>query len=129
MDYELALKLKKAGFPQPEEKDYGHFDSWMLMTTHGFAYTKDGIKIYQIVLHPGVVYHKEYVFVPDLEELLTRVDVKKNLLLARLNGKDWQAGVGESETQGDTVAGKTALVAVANLFLELNTKKKHALSD
>lgn len=70
ISYELAKKLKDAGFPQPESKNY---DCWILTETYGSAYysgVSNDIEPYLCRFTPGMTYTRWHIWVPTLSELI-----------------------------------------------------------
>ena len=117
MNYELALKLKKAGYPQPwgafadgTDRAYylggGLIVSWSALRN---IRTNDGQLINYVT---------EASYIPTLEELIEACGEDLSGLTRHANiwQTNWVDGMG-----GDT-AGKTPSEAVANLWLKLNEK-------
>ena len=127
--YELALKLKEAGFPQPEEHKDGHYDSWILQNTHGKAYYKplNGEIITQI-LFPGMCYAREAVYIPTLSELIEACEGALESLENKIDRKSmervWKAWGIEMEpwnpASNQMGQGISPEEAVANLYLSLH---------
>ena len=97
MDYELAKKLKDAGFQQTWPKP-------------DFVELHDAIKIQEIMDK----YEKD-VYIPTLSELIEACGNRFDFLANNKNGT-WQASGGNINDQ----TGQTPEEAVANLWLELN---------
>jgi len=97
MDYELAKKLKDAGFPMPDIREGSH-------------------KVFQ---------HPEYVVCPTLSELIEACG-QKFFMLQNQDGitKEWLAREARRWHIGPYKEGigSTPEEAVANLWLELNKK-------
>lgn len=96
MNYELALKLKNAGFPQKGE--------------------------YKLFPNDGI--HEEVVM-PSLSELIEACEKSKpNMDFALFHWGNWVCG-DRAEYEGDWITraeGETPEIAVANLWLKLNNK-------
>lgn len=117
MNYELALKLKKAGYPQPGLMYTWYYDNRGIHNT-GCEYLK-------------VDYHPERIVCPTLEEL---IEACGKVVLSNLEG-EWEAGtdmsgwddgsawVSMKSPEQEVCKGKTPEEAVANLWLELKKKK------
>lgn len=120
MNYEQALKLKNAGFPQDnlsERKD-SWVDKWE---------SKERIKL-----------DDDFVYIPTLEELIEACGkpfkrlVKKGgtkrhpevVWHAQAQGVSLEGSFGMTRTKDFHASGPTPLIAVANLYLALNDKKK-----
>jgi len=109
MNYELALKLKEAGYPQNHKwvNECKTFGCWL----------KDGIG------------RKEDIHSPSLEELIEALPKGEDFALFSIGDK-WRADfkspnnmvmLGEVEGEYRAV-GSTPLEAVANLWLKLNKR-------
>lgn len=100
MTYELAKKLKDAGFPQKEISvivgNEGHFI-------------------------PDPLHLNKYLYAPSLEELIEACgkDFYSVNQYVTSDGKGWSA---ESWKSGDIQTGFTPSEALANLWLALQTK-------
>lgn len=147
MTYELAKKLKDAGFPQHAEllisaesltnaspQDMRNFLSRDMGRHITFDYS-----IYpepipddwsQGKARSSALFSKEFlesedgvkytVYNPTLSELIEACDIKSNFVLIK-NGQ-WNAGCGNGIDDGIVGTGNTAIEAVANLYLALNKK-------
>ena len=127
MTYELALKLKEAGFPPPNEMK--GFQSWCVDKMGRAFFRKserypDG-HICQFI--PGQMYDAiNYIYIPTLSELIEACG--EDFVLQRDKDKifdyEWIAGTGinaDGEIQ-ERCYGETNEVAVANLYLALHNK-------
>jgi len=67
ISFELAKKLKDAGFPSPEQT--GKYSRWTLAETYGAAYSLDGKSLLR--LFPGWCFDPNYsIYIPTLSELI-----------------------------------------------------------
>jgi hypothetical protein len=124
MNYELAKKLKDAGFPQPEEPTTGHYDSWVIKESYGkgfIEYEGEGIKYYRFM--PGVIYHRGIVYCPTLSELIEACGENKFILEIE-NGDCVAKYYEDVELENWWVygTGSTPEEAVAKLWLVINKK-------
>lgn len=127
MNYELALKLKEAGFPQ--EDRHWYFCTFTYPTTLWCINALKEKKLY-----------KEYEYMtasPTLEEL---IEACGDIVLFKIpKGNEWNSSLKDVwiaddcgnnlcadtyfiDEQIDGIEGKTPTEAVANLWLELNKK-------
>jgi len=118
MKYELALKLKKAGFHQNGNKP-------RVCTCGNYLYETTAM---------GIMQHgSEVVACPTLEELIEACGETKqyylddpfDFTLQFISEKVWAAGYSDSsyhEIFEGVEYGETAIEAVANLWLKLNNK-------
>lgn len=134
ISYELALKLKEAGFPPPEEEK--GMQSWVLQETFGAAYAKGLDNIFR--LFPGCVYCPDALtYIPTLSELIEACPV--NIIDIgnptnrprefRLSFNGWTVKwVACYEYYDETTEylseGSTPSEAVAKLWLKLHEEKK-----
>lgn len=101
--YELALKLKEAGFPQSGKDGDWYFDS----NENPFfciAYNWD----------------KRHIKIPTLFELIEACGQYTIRFCLEQHSNDWRAGVYQGNIQW--VSGKSPEEAVANLWINLNKK-------
>lgn len=114
MDYELAKKLKDAGFPQDKSQFYfGAGYRTNDKTIYDVHYCKEKIELRTWL---------EYVACPTLSELID-VCGEEFAELRRL--KDGWEAIAKDPTDGLEILfrnGKTPEIAVANLWLVLNKK-------
>ena len=102
--YELALELKKAGFPQK----YG--------VGNQMSYVDENNTF-------GNLDSEEQCYVPLLEELIDACGEEFIGLFTRsYGGKVYKWGAQSWEGEGTTSLGKTPLEAVAKLYIALNKK-------
>lgn len=124
MNYELAKKLKDAGFPQGESLDA------VLVQGTAMAYLRESkpddelLERYQDALEKLKALYEddeEYVYVPSLSELINACE-KDFITLTRLDGGTWMARGGNANfPEGSCYQeGSTPEEAVANLWLALN---------
>ncbi len=116
ISYELALRLKEAGFPPPEILT--GTTSWVLSKTHGQCYVVYDGKTAVIQLFPGYTYDPEImVYAPTLSEFIEACGDKfyrlhkigVNFMADDINGKF-------------ELIGSTPEEAVAQLYLALHRK-------
>lgn len=109
MTYELALKLKEAGFPQ--KREYLHIDSSPI-----------GVP----VANPFCSNCKDFhAYTPTLEELIEacrKCDGYDFQLLRNDYKNKWLASRNYGHTGSHFAEGETEIEAVANLYLVLNKK-------
>lgn len=119
INYELALKLKEAGFPQPEKPTLGHYNSWMLKNTFGVAYYKvEGQGEPTLIrLSPGMFYALESVYIPTLSELIEACGTLFSLISRGGDIKDRGIEMWEAYAKSKYGQGRTPEEAVANLWL------------
>jgi len=96
MNYELAKKLKDAGFPQKERS---------IIVGNEDSFTPDPARL-------------DVYYVPTLSELIEACGDDIFLEMCRVGHNDWLATDGEHNMRGSTPE-----IAVANLWLELNKKQ------
>ena len=108
MNYELAKKLKDAGFPQK-------------YVCYGMAYSD--------TTHFGLLkaddeWKENYVLIPTLSELIEACEGRYPNMVIVKGSLGWNAGVGSGITDGVAIEDNcsTPEEAVANLWLELNSK-------
>ena len=125
MDYKLAEELKDAGFPSPEEPGK-KYNSWTLKETHGFAYIVD--KEFEIQLDPGNIFHRDFIYIPTLSELIEECgeEFKGYKFVLWKYGKYWEAGYRKYDYDDIFLDphGKDKIrdIAVAKLYIVLNKK-------
>ena len=126
MNYELAKKLKDAGFPQGASK-MAHFPELCGLET---KQSWHGDKPYRFHDWDESLKCCEFISTPTLSELISACGDEFDTL--HHNGVIWQAGIGDGEDGGSFVAdyvpmgeSSTPEEAVANLWLALNEKKQH----
>ncbi len=110
MNYELAKKLKEAGFPQ----DKAHF----YYSTHTIPETMWCVNI--ISKKSGVPLDDNLVAIPTLEELIEACG--DDFVRLRKSGSLWEAW-GYFLKNGHDVHALTSTEAVARLWLALNKEK------
>ncbi len=118
INYELAKKLKDAGFPQPEEPTTGHYDTWIIRLHYGEAYVLPQSRVmdpYIYRFYPGVSYPREAIFIPTLSELIRACGDKFLRLDKRMTS--WCARTHLGNCWG--CEGSTPEQAVAHLWIEL----------
>ena len=104
MDYELAKKLKKAGYPQPDITTMLHRDKMWFRT------------------------EKNEYYIPTLSELIEACGEGLEVLM-KIGEERWEAGLISMKSYTDFNfkkpfgRGKTPIEAVANLYLALCPKK------
>lgn len=115
MNYELAKKLKDAGFPQT-----GLRFTWYYEGNHIY---NSGEEYFNVAEHPG------RIIAPTLEELIEACRDHLNIIHRDNLELKWFAGIGDGQDGGPMHhsafpfgSGETPLIAVANLWLELNKK-------
>lgn len=130
--FEVAQKLKDAGFPPPGYKP-GQ-SSWIIgENTYGAVFTLSKGQIFRIQIFPGYCYNAEhFVYIPTLSELIeacgrkyTEPSGKTYEFALILSNDEWFATYMDQKWQSCTLPdgiGKTAEEAVANLYLILNRK-------
>ena len=122
MNYELAKKLKDAGWPQPDKKG----DNYGGKSNEG--YSPDGVKIdyseeFGWTASKMSDYFPEIIYVPILSELIeacTKLTKDGDFHLEAMHGR-WGASTCWKE-KDDWENGNTPEEAVAYLWLELNNK-------
>lgn len=124
ISYELALKLKEAGFPPPEEEK--GMQSWVLQETFGAAYAKGLDNIFR--LFPGCVYCPDALtYIPTLSELIEACGDENVVLFYWADV--WNAGIASSGSVGQNIVwkklmpGLTKEESAAKLWLKLHEKK------
>ncbi len=119
MTYELAKKLKGAGFPQKGglgSKYYSFISHPRMGIYSQYAVTT------QIVSEAHFHEMPDYTYIPILEELIEACG-GKFALLERVSEELWVADYHDKELNCHTVEGSTPSEAVANLWLILNEKR------
>jgi len=108
LTYELALKLKEAGFPQDTNMKHYH-------ATYGLAV---GIP------HPGTLIDPDVVAIPNLSELIEACGDDLFGIIRGPFNNGWEAGSDWSydHLSGKVGHGSTPEEAVARLWIELNKK-------
>jgi hypothetical protein len=106
MNYTLAKELKEAGFPQ-EERHAGNAYQWDAQEI-----TDDG---------------KEHVYYPTLEELIEACgysfkSIQRHKTKVSPEGDEWCVVFRQCKGKFRKVWGKTAIEAVAKLWLAINKK-------
>ena len=115
ISYELALKLKEAGFPK---KEIGCKDC-------EFVQFYDDEGTYWNTMQMEI--SEDSVYIPTLEELIEACG-HPFVLFSLFNGRNWIAGKAEAKSQDfqdekyPGMAGTSADEAVANLYLRINQK-------
>ena len=119
MNYELALVLKNAGFPQPRS-DERVSGKWF------FQNGKENL------FHDEDDYDQEFItsdiYIPTLSELIEACGKEFECLVHNTNvGIDldrefWSAGTGKNNLKTDWAYGPTPEIAVARLYLAINKK-------
>ncbi len=125
MTYELALKLKEAGFPQSKQDTWCYWNRELV----------EGGDIRPFFVN-GVMTHT--IIIPTLEELIDACGEDFNCLMQEEVGYAtyeadkryyWRAGKYHLAEYGDeafwyswSATGETRLIAVANLYLALKNK-------
>lgn len=107
IDYELAKKLKEAGFPQK-----------VVIGQHYYTEGSDGINLWKANIPTNHAPDLVSV-VPTLSELISAIGIEFYELRQELDGKGWLA---KANQVGLTGTGISPEIAVANLFLALNSK-------
>lgn len=135
MNYELAKKLKDAGFPPPEVTTTGDYSSWTIEKTYGGAYATNE---HLIRVFPGMSYSRDLVYVPILSELIEAMPMRAKYLgtindahfvlrkLVSVVPERYWAYMEDEDTnlpvEGYSFRDMPAEEAVANLWLALNQK-------
>ena len=127
MQFELAEKLKNAGFPQEGKPHLFGSRYYVPEVVDGkLAHIDvDGSDIY---IEESNEWNKNKTYIPTLSELIDACGEKFNSLrkifleedFDGLIGDAWMTETGESERVKSYYYGKTKKEAVANLYLEIN---------
>lgn len=130
MDYELAKELNDAGYPQdpgllralPDKKEYG----WFICEGRGDAFIDkelvSGSGAFRDELWQSYSPFQEAVYVPTLEELIEACG-ERYYSMVRVRQNDWRCYIeGERGMPKEGGVGKSAVEAVARLWLALNKK-------
>ncbi len=133
MNYELAKRLKDAGFPQEGTQSFYHQNIWLLHKKENLWYPGTRMSLLELKDHgrnrpikwPLFSLEKEWdwdnhIYVPTLSELIEAC-IKEKFQLVKLDG-GWHAQSGENWVVACKGSGETPEEAVVNLWLALNKK-------
>lgn len=130
MNYELAKKLKDAGFPQKGFWFYGSNETdTPCLTYETNPYDTCAIQMLghddtDIVLKIPRCRKLVLCYAPTLSELIEACE-KDYFILMKISGR-WHAGHGISPLHGNTESGATPEEAVSNLWLRITSNEGRA---
>ncbi len=117
IDYELAKKLKDAGFPQKEYGFYGDGERYQFRETHDPYEPNNRTMWVRYYSEEWIQNHlDEIVYFPSLSELIEACGSYFDFLQNKEDSYGWRAVSGG----GEEGSGSSPETAVANLWLALN---------